>query len=365
MKSRTKRCAVLFVALSLAFSCGTETEDPTGGETHFLTRCDSKSAACGGDLSCLCGVCTLPCDQRSECQGLPGGQCILSSSGNSCTDASAPGRCDVPCAADVDCRVVSPSHRCENGACRAGVASGGSGNSGGISGSGGSGNSGGSPSNAGSGGLGGSDACERGRTAANEMLVIGDSFFATSHQITGYVESLARTAGALPAGARYRDNSNLVSNALALNGNGIADQYSRGVAESQVKVVLMNGGGADVLLGSCNSPDANCPVIAAAASALQDLLRQMASDGVQHVLYAGYPDPVDATVRAKMSALRPLVQSACDNAPLPCHFVDLRPVFAGHYGEYIQGDGLNPTDAGAQASASAIWATMQSDCIAQ
>lgn len=363
MKSRAKRSALVFVALSLAFSCGTTTEDPTGGETHFLLRCDSKSAPCGSDLACLCGVCTLPCDQRAECEGLPGGQCILSSSSDSCTDASAPGRCDVPCAADVDCRVISAAHRCDKGACRAGAGVAGSGSGG--SGFGGSPTSGGSPNAAGNGGLGGSDSCEHGRTAANEVLVVGDSFFATSHQITGYVESLARGAGALPAGARYRDNSNLVSNALALNGNGISEQYSRGVADAPVKVVLMNGGGADILLGSCNSPDASCPVIAAAASALQDLLRQMATDGVQHVVYAGYPDPVDSNVRAKMNALRPLLQSACDNAPLPCHYVDLRAVFANHYGEYIQGDGLNPTDAGAQASAGAIWATMQADCIAQ
>ncbi|HET9933059.1 MAG TPA: SGNH/GDSL hydrolase family protein [Polyangiaceae bacterium] len=353
MKSEGKhvRSLLLLGAFALAFSCGKQTEDPTGGETHFLTRCDSK-AACGSALACLCGVCTLPCDQRAECQGLPGGQCILSSSSGVCTDSAAPGQCDVPCAADVDCRVVSPSHRCEGGACRAGSAPAGTGGSGGSSNTGGS------------GGLGG-ETCEHGVTPANAVLLIGDSFFATSHQTTGYLESLARAAGALPAGARYRDNSTLLNNALALNGNGILDQYSRGVAEAPVKVVIMNGGGADLLLGSCNPPDPSCPTLTAAASAAQDLLQRMASDGVQHVLYVGYPDPVDSSVRAKMNAFRPLVQSACENAALPCHFVDLRTTFAGHYGEYIQGDGLNPTDAGSEASASAIWAAMQDRCIAQ
>ena len=51
--------------------------------------------------------------------------------------------------------------------------------------------------------------------------------------------------------------------------------------------------------------------------------------------------------------------------PLPCHWLDLRTVFAGHYAEYVQADQLNPTDAGARASADAIWATMQQYCIAQ
>jgi len=91
----------------------------------------------------------------------------------------------------------------------------------------------------------------------------------------------------------------------------------------------------------------------------------MAADGVAHVVYAFYPDPVDATLRAKMDVLRPLLERACKNSALTCHFLDLRSAFANRYDEYIQADGMNPTEAGSQASAQAIWAVMQKECIAQ
>jgi hypothetical protein len=197
------------------------------------------------------------------------------------------------------------------------------------------------------------------------VLVVGDSFFASSHQITAYLEDLARSAGALPAGERYRDNSRLAANGLALGGSGILDQYTSATAEAPVEVVIMNGGGADVLLGSCDTADASCPIVAAAADAVQALFAQFAADGVEHVVYVFYPDPVDANVRARMDALRPLAESACAESRVACEWLDLRSVFAGHYAEYIQGDGLNPTAAGSQASAAAIWSVMQQRCIAQ
>jgi hypothetical protein len=200
---------------------------------------------------------------------------------------------------------------------------------------------------------------------ANQVLVIGDSFFATTHQITAYLEGLARDAGAVSVGERYRDRSSLLGNALALGGTGIADQYTSGISEADVKVVIMDGGGADALLGSCDSANASCAVISAAVAAAQALFAKMATDSVEHVVYAFYPDPGDANVKAKVDALRPLLQSACQDAPLPCHWLDLRAVFAEHYAEYVQADQLNPTDAGARASAAAIWATMQQYCIAQ
>ena len=359
----------LMLSALLAFSCQRGGEEPTGGETHFLTRCDASAAACGQDFACVCGVCSRPCSEQSTCQDLPAARCTAKSDGVMCAGTVATGYCDVACVSDVDCAPLSATHRCERGACRAGVASGGSGGFGGsgtggtdaVAGSGGS--SGGSAGSGGSGGSG--QACPTGEIAGDQVLLIGDSFFAYKHQVTAYLEDLARNAGALAVGERYRDNSSAIANGLALSGNGILSQYTNGKAESEVKVVIMNGGGADVLIGSCDSVDANCPVLANAVSAARDLFSKMATDGVSQVLYAFYPDPQDATVRAKMDVLRPLIQDACAASAVPCHWVDLRTVFAGRYAEYITGDGLNPTASGASATASAIWSTLQEFCIAQ
>lgn len=344
-----RRIWAFLAATLLALSCQGATEEPTGGETHFLTRCDADTSVCGSNLACLCGVCTRPCGERGECSGFPVAECVANDS--RCGEPSTQGRCDVFCASDSDCAPLSSEHRCEQGVCRAGLpaSSGGAGGSGGVSG--------------GAGGAAG--ACAHGQVPANQLLLIGDSFFASGHQITAYLEDLARNAGALSAGERYRDNSRLVANALALAGNGIADQYDAGVADADVDVVIMNGGGADVLLGSCDTPDASCPAIANAVAAATMLFARMAENGVLDVVYVFYPDPVDSSVRARMDALRPLLQSACASSPVPCHWLDLRPIFAGHYNEYISTDGLNPTAAGSNASAAAIWSVLQQQCIAQ
>jgi len=368
-KART-RVIVLLAALAWALSCTRESTDPTGGETHFLTRCVPGTNTCGERLTCVCGVCTLPCAERATCETLPVAQCVP---GCVTDDVQAPGVCEASCVVDEDCRIVSRAHRCEQGVCRAGslasAGAGGSGNATAAEGGAGAAAEGGAGAaaegGAGAAAEGDAGVCSSGAVAANQVLIVGDSFFATTHQITAYLESLARSAGAVPVGERYRDRASLRSNALALGGNGIEDQYTDGVAEAEVKVVIMNGGGADALLGSCDSGNASCAVVNAAAAAAQALFAKMATDHVEHVVYAFYPDPGDANVKARIDALRPLIQSACDNAPLPCHWLDLRTAFADHYGEYLQKDQLNPSDAGARASAEAIWGTMQQHCVAQ
>ena len=102
--------------------------------------------------------------------------------------------------------------------------------------------------------------------------------------------------------------------------------------------------------------------VVAAAEGLQ---AQMAQDGVEDVVWFFYPDPTDDTLRAKMDVLRPLLQGVCEGSAAPCHWLDLRPTFAGHYSEYMLPEAILPTDAGAQATAAAIWSTMQQECIAQ
>jgi hypothetical protein len=325
--------SLLLSVIFLVFSCGRESSEPTGGETHFLAHCAAGSASCGSGLSCLCGVCTRPCDARAACESLPDAACVSSASSESCGATEPTGHCEVACIGDDDCAVLSSAHRCEAGVCRAGAAA--------------------------------TSTCSHGDVAANQVLLLGDTFFASSHQVTAYLEDIARNAAVLGSGERYRDNSRLIDNALALGGNGIASQYEAGIAESPARVVIMNGGGADVLVGSCDVVDASCPTLAAAAAALPQLLAKMAADGVLHVVYVFYPDPVDPGVRAKMDALRPLVQDACENSAVACHWLDLRPTFAGRYDELIQSDGLNPTAIGSQVTAQMIWSVMQQYCIAQ
>src|SRR5690606_12229680 len=170
------------------------------------------------------------------------------------------------------------------------------------------------------------------------------------------------------ANENYRDNS--VSGTRLSGGISptIPTQYANGRQAGPVKVVIMDGGGNDVLQGSCsNPPTASCPDIQNAVNAADTLMDRMAAEGVDYVIYTFYPNPVgNATLQSRLDVMRPLMQQVTQSSPVPTSlFLDLRPIFEGHYGEYVLSDGIHPTTAGSQATANAIWRLMQANCIAQ
>lgn len=94
----------------------------TGGldsESHFLRNCVDD---CPGDLVCICGVCTIACDDDKTCTPLdPKATCTES------TDVPAPlnchGResvaiCDLDCRSDEQCSTVGNTFECQSGFCR-------------------------------------------------------------------------------------------------------------------------------------------------------------------------------------------------------------------------------------------------------
>lgn len=343
MQLRTKKRS-LTLLLALGLACGPQAVDSTGGETHFLRLCNSGENVCGGGLSCICGVCTARCDSEDQCAAFEGSRCLMTDS-ESCALSTVDAACDVTCSADSDCSSLSQSHSCVDGMCRAPA---------------------GSDPMGSAGGSGNEADCENsGTVSANEVVLIGDSFFANSHQITAYLEDLARSAGVLQTGDRYRDHSRLTENALAFPGEGLLSQYQEAATDVAAKVVIMNGGGADVLLGTCDPVDESCPLLLDAALAFDSLLALMAQDEVADVVYVAYPDPQIEEVKQRMDALRPMLEEVCVASPVRCLWVDLRPIFEGNYASYILDDGFNPTPAGSQSSATAIWDAMQQSCVAQ
>ncbi len=326
---------VLAVAAAI-FGCSREGTDPTGGETHFLRLCDPDGASCG-ELNCLCGACTKTCSQGDSCAEWAGSECRTKSKGE-CGAVEEVSTCENTCEGHEECLLLSDHHRCIDGVCR--LAEDGS-----------------AP--------GADETCAGEPTSASEVALVGDSFFATRGEIGAFLQEHARSDGVLQPGEQYRDYSRLMDNALALSGRGIQDQYETAAEESPVREVIMNGGGADVLLGDCEETNADCPLIVDAVLAFEELLSLMDGDGVEKVVFVGYPDPQPADVLERMEILRPLLEERCAQSPVPCHWVDLRPIFENNYDEYVQSDGLNPTTAGSQASATAIWTMMVENCVAQ
>ncbi len=335
---------VILLALVASIGCESESTDPTGGETHFLRLCEAEGGPCGDGLSCICGVCTTACSVNDPCGSYPGAQCVMPPPSCEVVERS----CDVQCASNEDCWDLSQGHHCIDGWCRL--------------------TSGAPIDPAPPTGAGGTDpdppaACEPSGVSGNDVVILGDSFFATNHEITAHLEALARDAGVLSSVQRYRDYSNPTMNGLAAG--GILGQYEQARDDAPVRVVIMNGGGADVLIGSCDPVDSTCPALVEAAAALDEVLAEMDADGVEDILFASYPDPQDPEVIEEMDVLRPMLEDTCVSSDAPCLFVELQPAFAGNEAEFIAEDGLNATSAGAQAAARVIWDSMVESCIAQ
>ena len=204
---------------------------------------------------------------------------------------------------------------------------------------------------------GGDGTCEKGTTVGSEVLMIGESFIAFTHEITHEIERQARANGSLDEGESYRDNS-VSGTTLAGGGNSIPNQYQNGVNAGPVKYVLMDGGGNDCL--QAMNPDG-------ALAAAETLFENMAANGTEKVQYFFYPDPIGSNfngLKNCLDELRPQMQALCEGLTSPqCYWIDLRETWDGHP-EYTD-DGIHPTTAGSVATGQAIWAAMVDNCIAQ
>jgi lysophospholipase L1-like esterase len=213
------------------------------------------------------------------------------------------------------------------------------------------------------GGLPACDTCERGQVKADEVVFIGESFIAQTGAIPRMLSQLARDAGTIGMNESYR--SSAVSGTQLTTGENPM-QYATAKSASPIKVVLMDGGGNDLLFGDrCKSGfDDSCKEI---VTVVDTLFKQMNTDGVQDVVYFFYPDPmgIGANIKDAMDILRPEMKKLCDGTTeVRCVWVDQRESWSGNYGSYTS-DGIHPTDAGAMASAKQIWGAMVANCIAQ
>lgn len=335
-----RQTLLLLLAGLVSFACaGGTASDDGGSETHFLTRC---SASCPADLTCQCGVCTLPCSDAAGCSALSRDAACVDSAARvaegRCDEPPAAGFCDVSCLADSDCSSFGSAARCESGYCR---------------------DSDPPPPDGGSPGT-----CEPSPLQPSQVAVLGDVQIMLS-AFTAELEAAAVAAGAIPDGGQFRDYADSSTSFLAENGLNIGGQYQTSRGEGPARIVVMNGGATDMLSNPCRDvAPGECAAIDAAASGAEALFAQMRDDGVEHVVYFFYPDVLSNDgLKAGLDVLRPVIQNACGRSALPCHWLDLRPIFAGH-DDYLTGaDGLVFSDTGARVAASAVWDLVEARCL--
>jgi hypothetical protein len=203
-------------------------------------------------------------------------------------------------------------------------------------------------STAGEGGSSGA-ACVSGSTEADEVLWIGDSWITLPGTQLSRLRELAQLAGAIGPNESYATRA-IAAASIA----DVVDQYEAQQASgTPVKVLLMNGGTWDTLNGAS---------VASVMVTFEQFLSKVASDGsVEHIVY--FLQPELPTI-AGVAELRPLLRTACEGSAVPCHFLDLNPIWQGH-AEYTGPSGIQASEAGGVAIAEAIWDVMQNHCIAQ
>ncbi len=277
---------------------------------------------------------------------------------------------------------------------------GGSSSSGGSSGS----------SSGGSGGQG-SDAevatCVKGQVTPNEVVMLGDSYLDPAYSNAALdLFADAQMAGSLAANTTYRHyyqgGASMNSGALQFN---IPYQYETEALTDtavsmpkDIKIIIMDGGGNDVLINdrSCltSPPPGNTGCVSTIQGVLTrttSLLQEMASNGTKNIVFFFYPHldpngggllPSPNTANATLDYAYPLAEALCCGSAFTatvanptctgtvggatCTFIDTRPAFGDNWATLIKtSDYVHPTPAGAQIIGDLIWKAMTDNCLAQ
>lgn len=205
---------------------------------------------------------------------------------------------------------------------------------------------------------------------ANDVVVLGDSIFALSGEIQENLHAYA--------GGTFRNyttsGAELIGGILAPS---VVEQYemARG-DDSDIRVVLMDGGGNDILIPAVALDPYDCltqwyewgRLSWSCKNFIDDIyvdgvneLNQMHADGVSEVVYLGYYYTkngllwVDDLEEAIDYGDGKLAQ-ACQNAVVNCTFVDPRSTIRDWD---IKIDGVHPTSTGSRKLADLIWPVLQ------
>ena len=260
--------------------------------------------------------------------------------------------------------------------------------------------------------------CEKGQVKASQVVMLGDSYMDRNFGNVGAnIVAAAQMAGSLAAGTNYR--MYYLAGAATNNGSGqlnVPYQYetmAKGnlavTNPKDIKVVVMDGGGNDVLIDqqSCLTDKTQAAQMADTAcmnavkntvARTKSLWQEMATDGVKQVVYYFYPhlnpagggllptpspgvntiDDYSAPFYQEIccgSSFTPTVQAptCTGNAPgLQCTYIDTRPAFNGHSGaageagpDYILTDHVHPNAMGSVVIADLTWNAMVANCVAQ
>lgn len=258
----------------------------------------------------------------------------------------------------------------------------GSAGSGGSSGTGASGGSSGTAGNAGTGGSAGADNRPPCMKNPRQVISIGDSYMNwVSHTFPQDLDAAA--------GVTFRPTYSIGAYAMGSGGIGlIPTQFDTALMQDKdIILVVMDGGGNDVLVPAPGRPDcknmANAAsvvgcqeIVTVALAASETLMNKMVAAGVRDVIYFFYPHvpaptPIGGNYpNVMLDYALPKVKAFCDGVTAKtqgkgnCWFIDTIPLFEGHP-EYFAPTDIHENSMGSKVIAKAIVDMMKSKCLAQ
>lgn len=217
-----------------------------------------------------------------------------------------------------------------------------------------------------------------------QVVLVGDSYINwVSHSLPLDLATLGGAEGVWnrppPAGTLYAVGG------TSIGTGDIPAQLTNALADLEARVVVMDGGGNDVLLNAlgqgCKDTGSSTmqvciDIVAQTIDAFKGMTEAMAAEGVSDVVYFFYPHvPPDTLLGGPnpveiLDYAKPLWEAACletlerTGNQTKCHFVDMIPVFEGHP-EYFAPTDLHPNPTGSAEMAKAIWGRMVMDCVGQ
>jgi hypothetical protein len=245
-------------------------------------------------------------------------------------------------------------------------------------------------------------ACVKGQVTPNEVVMLGDSYLDPNWGNVGPTIMMDANAKYRPyyiGGASLGWGNPNTQFYIPYQYDPMALTDTAVTNPADIKVIIMDGGGNDVLIGntSCltTAPPGNTSCVTTintAISVATTTMQEMAKKGVQWIVFFFYPHLSTAgggilttpapAVNETLDYAYPLTEQfccgssftsdinnySCMGSPTPglnCVFIDTRPSFEGHLADYIKSDNVHPTQAGANVIANLVWTQMQNHCIAQ
>lgn len=216
------------------------------------------------------------------------------------------------------------------------------------------------------------------------MLFIGDSYsnYDTAHQsLASLMATLAITDGALKQGDMYRDRA-VAGTTLAAPPAAIPSQWDSNKAMKPIKVVVMDGGGNDVLIANpqCepdgSEKDPGCQmVVKGSMDALMSMWPDMQKEGVSDVVMFWYPHMPGVGILNSQGTgntisdwTLPMIQDLAKSLTTDTFHVWVVPtadLFEGHPELFYAGDNLHANTMGETKIAEKIWGVMKENCVGQ